>query len=77
MVCWDGHIIGLDQTLWVNNDGECPCTKTSEAPRFDNGICASATEFLAAVDNFYLEAVIQYHNNAIGVFGEGVDPVIF
>jgi hypothetical protein len=24
------------------------------------------------VDNFYLEAVVEYHNNAIGVFGEGI-----
>jgi hypothetical protein len=68
---------GFCDLVQTNDNGDGFHSVADEACHCYNGIEARATKFIAPVNEFYLVVDICYHHIAVGVFGEGVDLVIF
>ncbi len=74
---WDFYFRGCRRDVHVDGDWGGSWSAANEATDADGRNGASAAKFLAAVDRFYPTAVVGHDDDAVGVFREGVDLVIF
>ena len=74
---WDFYFCGYRRDVHVDDDGGGSWSAADEATDADGRVGAGAAEFFAAVDKFYSTVVVGHNYDAVGVFREGVDFVIF
>ncbi len=73
----DFDFCGCRRGVHVDDDRGGSWSFSDEATDADGRNGASAAKFSAAVDKFYPTAVVGHVNDAVGVFRESMDLVIF